>query len=140
MLRPVLVRDRTSSSSFVYHSQMSNSVSSSHALVSGLSWKRPASEGGLYRGQVLIICSADCSGSPHSHAALSADRTGLMSICSFCMFLLLGFYGGNPGEHGENMQTPHRKAREQAPTCCTMRDLNPQPSCCEATVLRTEPP
>ena len=62
------------------------------------------------------------------------------SICSFCMFLLLGLYGGNPGEHGENMQTPHRKAREQAPTCCTMRDLNPRPSCCEATVLRTVPP
>ena len=53
---------------------------------------------------------------------------------------VMGFYGGNPGEHGENMQTPHRKAREQAPTCCTMRDLNPQPSCCEATVLCTEPP
>ena len=67
--------------------------------------------------------------------------TGLMSICSFLhVFVVVGFYGGNPGEHGENMQTPHRKAREQAPTCCTMRDLNPQPSCCEATVLRTEPP
>ena len=43
----------------------------------------------------------------------------------FLHVLLLGFYGGNPGEHGENMQTPHRTAREQAPTCCTMRDLNP---------------
>ena len=56
------------------------------------------------------------------------------------LLFLLGFYGGNPGEHGENMQTPHRKAREQAPTCCTMRDLNPRPSCCEATVLCTVPP
>ena len=73
-------------------------------------------------------------------SVLSWSGTGLLSICSFCMFLLLGFNGGNPGEHGENMQTPHRKAREQAPTCCTMRDLNPRPSCCEATVLRTEPP
>ena len=54
------------------------------------------------------------------------------------VFVVVGFYGGNPGEHGENMQTPHRKAREQAPTCCTMRDLNPRPSCCEATVLRTK--
>ena len=50
------------------------------------------------------------------------------------------FYGGNPVEHGKNIQTSHRKAREQAPTCCTMRDLNPQTSCCEATVQRTEPP
>ena len=72
-------------------------------------------------------------------SVLSWSGTGPTSICSFCMFLLLGFYGGNPGEHGENMQTPHRKAREQAPTCCTMRDLNPRPSCCEATVLRTVP-
>ena len=36
--------------------------------------------------------------------------------------------------------TFNRKAREQAPTCCTMRDLNPRPSCCEAAVLRTVPP
>ena len=64
-------------------------------------------------------------------------RPGTKSKCQSC---LVGFYGGNPGEHGENMQTPHRKAREQAPTCCTMRDLSPQPSCCEATVLRTEQP
>ena len=52
------------------------------------------------------------------------------------VFLLLGSMGGTQ----VNMQTPHRKAWEQAPTCCTMRDLNPRPSCCEATVLRTEPP
>ena len=73
-------------------------------------------------------------------SVLTWSGSGPTSICSFCMFLLLGLYGGNPGEHGENMQTPHRKAREQAPTCCTMRDLNPRPSCCEATVLRTVPP
>ena len=28
------------------------------------------------------------------------------------VFVFMGFYGGNPGEHGENMQTPHRKATE----------------------------
>src|SRR4029434_8945561 len=33
----------------------------------------------------------------------------------FCMFLLLGFLvEETPCEHGENMQTPHRKAREIA--------------------------
>ena len=66
-------------------------------------------------------------------SVLTWSGSGPTSICSFCMFLLLGFHGGN-------MQTPHRKAREQARTCCTMRDLNPQPSCCEATVLCTVPP
>ena len=70
---------------------------------------------------------------------LSWSGTGLMSICLF-LHVFVGFYGGNPGEHGKNIQTPHRKAREQAPTCCTMRDLNPRPSCCEATVLHTEAP
>ena len=58
----------------------------------------------------------------------------------FLHVFIVGVLWGNPGEHGENIQTPHRKAREQAPTCCTMRDLNPQPACCEATVLRTVPP
>lgn len=52
----------------VYHPQFPNLVLSSHALVSGPTWKRPASDGGLYRGQVVIMCSADCSGSPHLHA------------------------------------------------------------------------
>ena len=59
----------SSSSSFVYH-QMTNSVSCSHALVSGPRSKRPASEGGLYKGQPVIMCSAVCSISPHSHAEL----------------------------------------------------------------------
>src|SRR4029434_1137457 len=35
--------------------------------------------------------------------------------CSVCMFFLLGFLvEETPCEHGENMQTPHRKAREIA--------------------------
>ena len=44
----------------------------SHALVSGPTWKKPASEGGLYRGHIMVtmMCSAHCSGSPHLHAAL----------------------------------------------------------------------
>ena len=72
MNRPLQHHQGSASSSFVYH-QMANSVSCSHALVSGPKWKRPASEGGLYMGQPVIMCSAVCSGSPHSHAALS-DR------------------------------------------------------------------
>ena len=32
---------------------------------------RPSSVGGLYRGQEVIMSSAVCSGSPHSHTALS---------------------------------------------------------------------
>src|SRR4029434_8100549 len=36
-------------------------------------------------------------------------------FCSFCMFFLLGFLvEETPCEHGENMQTPHKKAREIA--------------------------
>ncbi len=38
--------------------------------------------------------------------------------------------GGNPRKHGENMQTPHRKASWLS------RDSNQGPSCCEATVLQ----
>ncbi|CAL8301236.1 unnamed protein product [Arctogadus glacialis] len=34
---------------------MSNFVSCSHSLVSGPTWKRPSSEGGLCRGQVVGI-------------------------------------------------------------------------------------
>ena len=44
-----------------------------------------------------------------------------------------GVPGGNPRKHGENMQTPHRKARAGPET-------NPGPSCCEATALTTAPP
>ena len=59
---------------------------------------------------------------------LVRDRTEGHLFFLHVFVVVMGFYGGNPGEHGENMQTPHRKAREQAPTCCTMRDLNPRPS------------
>ena len=73
-------------------------------------------------------------------SARSCPGQGQDRRASVLLHVFVGFYGGNPGEHGENMQTPHRKAREQAPTCCTMQDLNPQPFCCEATMLRPEPP
>ena len=69
-----------SSSSFVYLRHMSSSVLESHALVSGPTWKRPVSEGGLYRGQVVMMCSAVCSGSPHSHTALSARPHFFMGV------------------------------------------------------------
>ena len=35
--------------------------------------KTPASDGGLCSGQLLMMWPAVCSGSPHSHAALSAS-------------------------------------------------------------------
>ena len=74
-------------------------------------------------------------------SVLTWSGSGPSSICSFCMFFfIVGVLWGEPGWTRENMQTPHRKAREQAPTCCTMRDLNPRPSCCEATMLCTVPP
>src|SRR4029434_7439818 len=42
-------------------------------------------------------------------------RDGRRVFCSFCMFFLLGFLVEETlCEHGENMQTPHRKAREIA--------------------------
>ena len=44
-----------------------NSVFWSHALVNGPTLKRPASDGGRYSGQLLMMWSI-CSGSPHSHA------------------------------------------------------------------------
>ena len=81
----------------------------------------------------LCVCvSLSLSLSQVPGPVLVRVRTDGASVPVACFFVVIvtGFYGGNPGEHGENMQTPHRKAREQAPTCCTMRDLNPQPSCC----------
>ena len=39
----------------------------------GQTSKRPASDGGQCSGQLLMMWSAVCSGSPHSHAALSAS-------------------------------------------------------------------
>ena len=49
------------------------SVCWSHALASGPTSKMPASDGGRCSGQLLVMWSAVCSGSPHSHAALSAS-------------------------------------------------------------------
>ena len=50
-----------------------NSVCWSHALVNGPTSKRPASDGGRCSGQLSMIWSAVCSGSPHSHAERSAS-------------------------------------------------------------------
>ena len=54
-------------------SHIVNSVCWSHALVNGPTSKRPASDGGLCSGQLLMMWSAVCTGSIHSHAALSAS-------------------------------------------------------------------
>ena len=43
----------------------------SHVLVNGPTSKRPASDDGLCSGQLLVMWSAVCSGSPHSHVAMS---------------------------------------------------------------------
>ena len=59
-----------------------NSVCCIHALVCGPTSKRPASDGGLCSGQLLMMWSAVCSGSPHSHAALSPVPTYSHMICS----------------------------------------------------------
>ena len=50
-----------------------NSVCWSHALANGPTSKRPASDGGLCSGQLMVMWPAICSGSPHSHAALSTS-------------------------------------------------------------------
>src|SRR4029434_4633153 len=47
---------------------------------------------------------------PSVQSNLGQGRTGSDLFCS-CVGVLCG---GNPCEHGENMQTPHRKAREIA--------------------------
>ena len=49
-----------------------NSLCWSHALVKCPTSKRPASDGGLCSWQLSMMWSAVCSGTPHSHAALSA--------------------------------------------------------------------
>ena len=59
--------------SFISSSHIFNSVCLGHALVNGPTSKRPASDGGRCSGQLLMIWSAVCSGSPHSHVALSAS-------------------------------------------------------------------
>ena len=59
----------------------------------------------------------------------------MLSIACACLLKWeeTGVPGGNPRKHGENMQTPHRKARAGPET-------NPGPSCCEETALTTAPP
>ena len=54
-------------------SHIFNSVCWSHALVNGPTSKSPASDGGRCSGQLLMMWSAVCSGSPHSHVARSAS-------------------------------------------------------------------
>ena len=51
---------------FIYH-HIVNTVCCSHAVVCRPTSKRPASDGGLCSGQLLVMWSAVCSGSPHSH-------------------------------------------------------------------------
>ena len=57
-----------------------NSVCWSHALVNGPTSKRPASDGGLCSGQMLMMWSAVCSG---SHAALSASPHFSMDLLAY---------------------------------------------------------
>ena len=42
-------------------------------MVNGPTSKRPALDDGLCSGQLLMMWSAVCSGSPHSHAARSGS-------------------------------------------------------------------
>ena len=60
-------------SCIIVSDQIVNSVCWSHALVNGPTSKMPASDGGLCSGQLLMMWSAVCSGSPHSHAAMSVS-------------------------------------------------------------------
>ena len=60
-------------SCIIVSDQIVNSVCWSHAQVNGPTPKMPSSDGGLCSGQLLMMWSAVCSGSPHSHAALSAS-------------------------------------------------------------------
>ena len=73
---PLSSRGSCSSDIFFYRissSHIFNSVRWSHALVNGPTTKRPASDGGRCSGQLLMMWSAVCYGSPHSHVALSAS-------------------------------------------------------------------
>src|SRR4029434_293424 len=100
---------------------------------------QPGAVGSLYgaRGPSQVIMSV-----------LARDRQESDLFLFFGMFFLLGFLvGETPCKHGENMQTPHRKAREIAHlsteglgrTCPQyqqrpMQESNPGPPCCEAAV------
>ena len=59
--------------SYISSSHIINSVCWSQSLVNGPTSKRPASDGGRCSGQLLMMWWAVCSGSPHSHAELSAS-------------------------------------------------------------------
>uniref|UniRef100_A0A4W6F1S1 Leucine rich repeat and fibronectin type III domain containing 2 n=1 Tax=Lates calcarifer TaxID=8187 RepID=A0A4W6F1S1_LATCA len=59
--------------------------------------------------------------------------TNLESPINLDVFGLWKEAGENPCRHKENMKTPHRKAPG------LNRGSNPEPSCCEATVLTTAP-
>ena len=61
-------------------SHIVNSVCWSHALVNGPTSNRQASDGGRCSGQLLMMWSAVCSGSPHSHDALSASPHFFMDV------------------------------------------------------------
>ena len=63
-------------------SHIINSVCWSHALVNGPTSTKPASHGGRCSGQLLMMWSAVCSGSPHSHAEQSASRHFFMDGCT----------------------------------------------------------
>ena len=68
-----------------------------------LSWSPcPSSRGSRSSGQPFTTKSILGQGQ---------DRRAIFSVACFCVGVLCG---GNPCEHGENMQTPHRKAREIA--------------------------
>ena len=77
-IRPSISASNTStlsasSASFVYHRLILSTRSVGAMLnVNDPTSKRPTSDGGRCSGQLLMMWSAVCSGSPHSHAALSA--------------------------------------------------------------------
>ena len=60
-------------------------------------------------------------------SVLTWSGSGPTSICSFCMFLLLGFYGGNPGNTGRtcklHTERPWNKPRHVAPCGTWTHDL-----------------
>ena len=93
------------SSSFASNKFIVNSVCCSRALVSGPTSKVLASGGGLGSGQLLMMWSAVCSGSPHSHAALSAHPTYSWLIMEtmirdHMMDFLIKHKLINPSQHG----------------------------------------
>src|SRR4029434_6815485 len=69
----------------------------------------------------------------HTQAPGEVNRTKRTDEeCSvlFACFFLLGFLvEETPCEHGENMQTPHRKAQERAHLSCEAAVQAPEPPC-----------